>query len=129
MPTTGEREAIFDVLLKRYNRDSSKFNLKKLSEKTEGFTGAEIEQLITGAMFTKFDRDGKDITNTDLEDEINTTKPMSQTSATEITEMRNKAVNKLRYASNSGISKMYTGTEDKSSRTDNAEVLRNLDVS
>ena len=59
LPSQPERMQIFDVLLKRYNRDSSKYNLKRLSDKTEGFTGAEIEQAIIGAMYSKFDRDGR----------------------------------------------------------------------
>ena len=129
LPTKAERKAIFDVLLKRYNRDSSKFNLDMLAERSEGYTGAEIEQIIIGAMFTKFDTDGKDITNTNLTDEMNSTKPLSQTSEVEIKDMRNKAINKLRYASTSGVSRMFTGLEGKDSRPDNAEALRELDIS
>jgi SpoVK/Ycf46/Vps4 family AAA+-type ATPase len=129
LPTVSERERIWDVLLKRYGRDSAKYNLKKLSEKSEGFTGAEIEEIIKGAMFTRFDKDGKDITNTDLEDEMNSTKPLSQTSKEEIQIMRDKAVNRLRVASSSGMSKMFTGNGETMNRAENSDSIRELDIS
>ena len=129
LPSIPEREEIFKVLLERYGRDVSKtkLNLKKLAAKTEGFTGAEIEQLIVGTMFTRFDRDGKEFSQVDLEDEISSTKPSSITSKEDIDKMRQQAVNKLRVASTSGASHMFTLSENET-RTDNSE-LRNLDVS
>ena len=129
MPTQAEREAIFDVLLKRYGRDakSGKYNLKKLAEKSEGYTGAEIEQVIVGAMFNRFDRDEKEFTQTDLEDEMNSTKPLSETSKEEIDLMRQKAAGRLRVASNSGASTVFQLPGAVGSRTDDSS-LRELEV-
>ena len=130
LPTAAERERIFEVLFARYGRDVTKMkmNLKKLAEKSEGFTGAEIEQAITGAMFTRFDRDGKEFTQTDLEDELTTAVPLSVTSKEDIDNMRAKAAGRLRIASNSGASKLFTMGESTPSRKDRAD-LRDLDVS
>jgi SpoVK/Ycf46/Vps4 family AAA+-type ATPase len=129
VPKVAERERIFEVLIKRYNRDATKYKLKQLAEKTEGFTGAEIEEIIKGAMFARFDKDGQEFTNIDLIDEINATKPLTETSAAEIKEMRNKAINKLRVASLSGASQMFTGAgQTSTTRTDTGD-LRELGIS
>lgn len=125
LPSLAEREQIFKVLFERYKRDPAKFNLKKLAENTEGFTGAEVEEAIKSAMFSRFGRDGKEITNTDVLDEIKAAVPLSITSKDELDKMRQQAVGKLRVASSSGISKTFTLSEN--SRTDNAD-LRQLDV-
>lgn len=126
LPSQSEREQIFSVLLTRYQREANKFNIKQLAERADGFTGAEIEQAIIGAMYTRFDRDGKEFTTTDLTDEINSTKPLSETSKEEIEVMRSKAVNKLRVASNSGLSKMFTLPTGAAREMDTG--LRELDV-
>ncbi len=128
LPSPAERERIFDVLLKRYNRDSAKYNLKKLADKAVDFTGAEIEQTIIGAMYTRFDRDGKEFTNTDLEDEINATKPLAVTSKEDIDNMRAKAVNKLRAVSSAGSARMFARANE-TQRSDNTDTNRELDIS
>lgn len=128
LPSAAERERIFDVLLKRYNRDSSKYDLKKLAEKAVDFTGAEIEQVIIGAMFTRFDKDGKEFTNTDLVDEILATRPLAVTSKEDIDVMRSKAANKLRAVSSSGATKVFT-LDNGGTRSDNADNKRELEIS
>ena len=91
------------MLLGRYNREGSKYNLEKLAEKTEGYTGAEIENVITSTMFARFEKDGKEFTNTDLYDVIEVTKPMSEIASGDLQEMREKAQGKLRPATGSAI--------------------------
>ena len=103
LPTIEERKEIFNVLLKRNSRDPKKFQVDKLAEAAESFTGAEIEQVIIGALFDRFSVDGKDITTTNLMDEINATQPLAKTAAADIEEMRKKAEGKLRVATSSGV--------------------------
>ena len=103
LPSKPERVEIFQKLLARFNRQGTKYSLDKLAEKTEGYTGAEIENIITSAMFARFEKDGKEFTNTDLYDVIDMTKPMSEINSAELQEMREKAQGKLRPASGSAI--------------------------
>jgi len=129
LPSSAEREAILGVMLRRYNRDpiKMKLNFKKLAEKTVGWTGAELEQLVVGTMYNRFDKDGKEFTQTDLEDEINSIVPMSITAKEDIENMRSKAVNRLRIASSSGVSRLFSG-EEATARKDRGE-FRQLDLS
>jgi len=131
LPTPEERVRIFSVLLKRYGRSAEtlKLNLPKLAERTDGFTGAEIEESIKATMFTRFDRDGQEFTQTDLLDEIASTNPLSKTSAEEIEVMRGKAVNKLRVASSTGGSRMFTLVENPTTRPADGDQNRELDIS
>lgn len=130
LPTLAERERIWDVLLKRYGREAVKSNLdvKKLAEKTEGFTGAEIEEVIKSTMFLRFDRDGKEFTTLDLSDEILISRPLSETSKEELEAMRAKAAGRLQVASSSGTTKVFTLGEN-TVREDHGDDLRALDVS
>ena len=109
LPSLAERQEIFKVLLARYNRNATKckLNLAKLAEKTEGFSGAEIEQLIVSAMFSQFNDDGKEINQQSLLDQISTAVPFSVTNAEELLNMRTKAVGRLKVASTSGVSRLF----------------------
>ena len=126
MPSLSERQQIFEVILKRYGRESSKFNVKKLADKSPGFTGAEIEQAIISAMYNRFGGDGKEFTSIDIEDELLVTRPLSVTSKEEIEKMRAGAVDRLRAVSSSGATKMSTMSEG-TSRAATEEEARVLD--
>ena len=55
LPDSDERQQIFDVLLKRLRPEKlGDFNTILLSQKSEGFSGAEIEQGIVEGMFIAF---------------------------------------------------------------------------
>src|SRR5437899_11107311 len=51
LPSIPERKDIFEIHLRKRGRDPDKFELDKLAEKSEGFTGAEIEQAVVSALF------------------------------------------------------------------------------
>lgn len=65
LPHQGEREQIAAVILKKLKRDPSKFDLKKIAQATEGYTGAEIEAVATESMFMAFDL-GREVATDDL---------------------------------------------------------------
>jgi len=46
LPNDLERKSIFDIHISKRNRESSNYDLKALVEKTNGFTGSDIEQSI-----------------------------------------------------------------------------------
>jgi len=59
LPADREREEIIKIHLSKY-RDCKNFNIDKLVELTDGFTGAEIEACIKEAMYLAF-HEGKDL--------------------------------------------------------------------
>ena len=46
LPSEEERQQIFDIHISRRNRDIKSFDTKKLSQKSTGFVGADIEQAV-----------------------------------------------------------------------------------
>jgi ATP-dependent 26S proteasome regulatory subunit len=101
LPDQGEREEIFRIHLKKRNRDPAKFKPKLLAQATEGFSGAEIEQLVIGALFSAFDA-GREVEQKDLAAEAKAQVPLSVTMAEEIDELRNWASLRARAASKRG---------------------------
>ena len=74
LPTTMVREQIFAVHLKRRNRQPVDFDLGRLSARTDGFSGAEIEQVIISALYTAFSA-GSELDDDGLLREIEQTRP------------------------------------------------------
>ncbi len=53
LPGTDVRAALFESLhLKKRGRDTLTFDLSKLAAGSEGFSGAEIEQVIIAGLYT-----------------------------------------------------------------------------
>lgn len=98
LPDTEEREQVFSIHLGKRNRPTSKFNLKALAKATEGFSGAEIEQVVVGALYVAFDA-GRDIQQKDLIAEAKATVPLSVMMREEIDELRTWAELRARPAS------------------------------
>ena len=70
LPNEDERKQIFNVLLQQKRPNSLKnFDLTILSEKTKFFSGADINQVITDAMYKAFS-EGREFQQNDLMDEI-----------------------------------------------------------
>ena len=51
LPAHLEREAIFRIHLSRRRQDVARFDLAALAAATEGFSGAEIEQMVVSALY------------------------------------------------------------------------------
>ena len=78
---------MFALHLKKRGRDSAGFDLAKLAAASEGFSGAEIEQVIVAGLYTAFN--AKQQLNTDiLLAEIQGTQPLSVTRAEEVQSIR-----------------------------------------
>ncbi|MBI5598345.1 MAG: AAA family ATPase [Deltaproteobacteria bacterium] len=54
LPSSEEREEIFQIHLERRMQDPSRFNLTELAQNSQGFTGAEIEQATKDAIVSTF---------------------------------------------------------------------------
>lgn len=98
LPGDEEREQIFAIHLKKRKRDVKKFNLKALSKAADGFSGAEIEQIVVGALFVAFDA-GRELAQKDLIGECKAVVPLSVMMREEIDELRTWAQLRTRPAS------------------------------
>lgn len=87
LPDLAERKDIFEIHLKKRKRDPKKFKLAELAEVTDGFSGAEIEQVVIGALNRAFDQ-GREIKTADLTDEAKAQVPLSRTMAEDIAALR-----------------------------------------
>ena len=67
LPTLSEREQIFEVHLRRRNRDPKEFDLGLLARISEGYVGSEIEQAVIDALYIGFDDGVRPITTQDIE--------------------------------------------------------------
>lgn len=87
LPTVHERVDILKIHLKKRNRDPEKFDLKRIAQNTDGFSGAELEQVVVAAMYDAFDAN-RDLVNMDLERASVSTVPLSTTMAENVESLR-----------------------------------------
>ncbi|MFI5386316.1 MAG: AAA family ATPase [Fimbriimonadales bacterium] len=98
LPDQKEREQIITIHLSKRKRDPAKFKVKAIATATKGFSGAEIEQVIVGALFSAFDA-GRDLTQADILGEAKAVVPLSVMMHEEIDELRTWAEMRTRPAS------------------------------
>jgi AAA+ superfamily predicted ATPase len=87
LPDAATRAEILAVHLKKRGRDPGRFDLVALGEQAEGFSGAELEQVVVSGLFTAF-AEGVDVSDAVLEAEIDGTRPLSVTMEEKITALR-----------------------------------------
>lgn len=98
LPDRNEREDIFRIHINKRKRDASQFDLAKLSDITKGYSGAEIEQVVVGGLFSAFHAD-RDLTQDDLITEAKSVVPLSRMMAEDIADLRAWAQMRTRPAS------------------------------
>jgi len=113
LPTEGERECILDIHLRKRKRDPEhlKIDLGAVVKATDGFSGAELEQVIVEALYQAFSANGE-ITTPLLIAAARETLPLAKTMKEPIGRMREWAKARARYASNSwrdGMGQVRTG--------------------
>lgn len=87
LPESEERRQIFEIHLSKRKRDPRQYDLDSLVKASKGFSGAEIEQAVVGALYHAFD-DGRELSQADLELEVKSSVPLSVMMAEEIDELR-----------------------------------------
>jgi SpoVK/Ycf46/Vps4 family AAA+-type ATPase len=90
LPSLPERREIFAIHLKRRGRSPDQFELDLLAEKSDGMTGAEIEQAVVSAMFDEYDRHGSAgvLTSEGVVHSLQETVPLSRTMKEKIAALR-----------------------------------------
>lgn len=99
LPNMTERREIYNVLLRRYNRKPSNFNLDKLAMETENYSGAEIEKTIVTALFEGFYEEQREIKTDDIIAASKTFKPLYDMRKDVFENMREWAEDQCRLAS------------------------------
>lgn len=98
LPQLPERREIFVIHLARRGRDALNYDLNGLALATEGFSGAEIEQVIIDGLYDAFENE-RELTDQDLFTNIQDTVPLSKTMESRITALRQWARKHARPAS------------------------------
>ncbi|HEX8851679.1 MAG TPA: AAA family ATPase [Gemmatimonadaceae bacterium] len=93
LPKPDARRAIFEIHLRKRKQEPSAFDLEGLVVATEGFSGAEIEQAIVSGLYSAFAA-GKPLSSEILLHEIDDTRPLSQTMAEKLDDLREWARNR-----------------------------------
>jgi ATP-dependent 26S proteasome regulatory subunit len=97
LPNFYERKQIFDIHLKRRGWKPDKFDIEELSTKTEGYSGAEIEQIVNSAIIESYSRQ-RMLTQQDLLEMKDLTVPLSVTMEDKIFDLREWARTRCRPA-------------------------------
>lgn len=87
LPEVADREHMYRIQLALSKRDHTKFDCAALARLTEGFSGAEIEQSVTNALYAAF-AEGRDLNTQDIAREVEATRPLSQVSPEMIDKIR-----------------------------------------
>jgi ATP-dependent 26S proteasome regulatory subunit len=98
LPQIQERREIFAIHLAGRGRDPLNYDLNQLALVSEGFSGAEIEQLVIDGLYDAFEN-GTELTNDDMFRNLKSTVPLSQTMESKISALRQWARNHARPAS------------------------------
>jgi AAA+ superfamily predicted ATPase len=98
LPTAAEREEIFAIHLGRQGRDPFHYPIEALAAESERLSGAEIEQVVSAALYTAF-AESRELTDNDLINAISETVPLYDTYEERIKELRDWARSRARAAS------------------------------
>lgn len=98
LPNSAERRQVFEIHLRKRQREPEEFDLDALSRAAEGFSGAEIEEAVISALYDVFYLD-KPLETADLLNCISQTVPLSRTMAEGISSLRSWAEGRARLAS------------------------------
>jgi AAA+ superfamily predicted ATPase len=91
LPCSKVRKQIFSIHLKKRDRDTDKFDLDKLAQVAEGYSGAEIEQAVLSALHEAFSEKSELSTERIIE-AIKASPPLSATMAEKVQILKQWAI-------------------------------------
>ena len=98
LPNLAERTQIFGIQLTRRKRKPADYDLDRVAAAANGFSGAEIESAVQGALFAAFSQK-HELSSDDMLTALATTVPLSVTRAEEIGTLRDWAKDRAVWAS------------------------------
>ena len=87
LPEPEDRMAVLALHLRLRDRDPGNFELARLAAAADGFSGAELEQVIVSGLYTAFAA-GHDLDTQTLLNEIQATQPLSITRREDVQGLR-----------------------------------------
>jgi SpoVK/Ycf46/Vps4 family AAA+-type ATPase len=97
LPSQDEREQIFQIHLSKRRRETERFDIGQLANVCDGFSGAEIEQVLIAAMYEAFAQ-GREFTQLDIIAASRATLPLSRTMTEQVNALREWARQRARPA-------------------------------
>jgi hypothetical protein len=88
LPTPNDRADIFRIHLARRGRDPEDFDLEDLAAASDGFSGAEIEAAVTGALLDAFMDGARPVATGDVLRRVRAIRPTSEVKREQIEELR-----------------------------------------
>jgi ATP-dependent 26S proteasome regulatory subunit len=116
LPTIEERRSIFEIHLRKRGWDPARFDIESLAKNTDSFSGAEIEQIVLGAMYEAFGHH-RVLRQNDLLDVQFATVPLSTTMEEQIDTLRHWASTRARPATPTSAVMEMIAEEAHSART------------
>lgn len=98
LPGAAERQEIFRIHLRKRRRAPEQFDLHALQQASNGFSGAEIEQVVISGLYDAFEH-GRPLSTADVLKSLQETVPLSQTMAEHLAALRAWAKTRARSAS------------------------------
>lgn len=127
LPVKSEREDILKIHLGKFKQDINEFDLSRLSDISEGFSGAELEEAVKEGMFLAFNSEEKKLTTELVEKAIKETYPLSITMGENIKKMKEWAKNRARMASSlSASNKKVNKKNDSKKLSDDLTALSDI---
>ncbi len=103
LPSESERKQILSIQLARRNRNPAEFDLERVAGRAKGYSGAEIDAAVQGALYAAYS-EKKPLSTQSLLDALSQTVPLSTTRAEEIAALREWARTRAVAASRSDVS-------------------------
>lgn len=90
LPGTENRQSILKIHLRRRDQDLDRFDIPRIAEQAEGFSGSELEQAIVAALYAAHAQ-GKQLSTEHILEELALTRPLSVVMRERIEELRSWA--------------------------------------
>ncbi|MEE2679407.1 MAG: AAA family ATPase [Myxococcota bacterium] len=101
LPSVEERREILSIHLRQRGREPQHYRLAEHAEASERLTGAELEQVVTAALYAAFARD-RELEDHDLANAISQVVPLYETYEERIKELRDWSRGRARPAATDG---------------------------
>jgi ATPase family associated with various cellular activities (AAA) len=88
LPNDEERDGVIRASLKSYGRTNAKIDTRKVVAATEGFTGAEIAELVPTSLYVAYQDGAREIETQDLLNAADDVNPLSKTKPKMIQDMQ-----------------------------------------
>ena len=98
LPAAAERHEILDIHVRKRGRDPARFDLARLAARTDGHSGAELEQVVISGLYEAF-AERTELAQVHLDRAVAEAMPLSTTMAEEIARLREWARARTRSAS------------------------------